>query len=262
MMRLTRVSCVVLGVVLLSAHAPFAGQINNVRTVNHAFQTGERLAYTVSWSDFIRAGKAAMEVRAEKTPEGRDVFRVVSTARSAGLVKVFYTVRDTVQSTIDAEELYSLSYSIDQRHGHRTKQRQLFFDQERQIVRSVSNGVEETYDVSPRIQDALSSLYYLRTRDDLAPGTSLHIDVFDGGKNWAVEVKTMGREKLDTILGKVDTIKVMTYPRYEGVFQHKGEIEIWFTDDARRIPVLMRSKISIGSIVATLTEMSGGGGGQ
>ena len=39
---------------------------------------------------------------------------------------------------------------------------------------------------------------------------------------------------------------------------HKGEIMIWLTDDARRVPVLMKSTISIGSIVATLTEMEAG----
>jgi hypothetical protein len=36
---------------------------------------------------------------------------------------------------------------------------------------------------------------------------------------------------------------------------NKGEIFIWLTDDIRKIPVLMKSTISIGSIVTTLTDM-------
>jgi hypothetical protein len=36
---------------------------------------------------------------------------------------------------------------------------------------------------------------------------------------------------------------------------HKGEIFIWLTDDSRKIPVLMKSTITIGSIVSSLTEM-------
>ena len=36
---------------------------------------------------------------------------------------------------------------------------------------------------------------------------------------------------------------------------HKGEIFIWLTDDDRKVPVLMKSTITIGSIVSTLTEM-------
>lgn len=241
---------------LLAAQPAPAEQVNNVKTVNHAFGSGERLAYTISWSDFLRAGKAVMEVRADKTPEGRDVFRLVSNARSAGLVSAFYPVKDTVQSTMDAEGLYSLSYSLDQKHGRRTKQRRLSFDQAQGTVTIVSDGVTETHETPSRVQDALSALYYLRTRDDLRPGNSLHIDVFDGGKNWAVEVRVFGREKVETVLGPVDAIKIATYPKYEGVFLHKGEIMIWLTDDEKRIPVLMKSKISIGSIIATLTEMN------
>jgi hypothetical protein len=84
------------------------------------------------------------------------------------------------------------------------------------------------------------------------------IDVHDGGKNWSVEIQTLGREKLKTPLGEFDTIKIRTYPKYEGVFMHKGEIFIWLTDDARKVPLLMKSKIAIGSIIATLTELQQG----
>jgi hypothetical protein len=108
------------------------------------------------------------------------------------------------------------------------------------------------------VQDALSSLYYVRTRQDLIVGKSIVVDVHDSGKTWAVEVQTLGRERITTPAGEFDTIMVKTFPKYEGVFMNKGEIAIWFTDDARRVPVLMKSKISIGSIVATLIERQDG----
>ena len=84
------------------------------------------------------------------------------------------------------------------------------------------------------------------------------VDVHDGGKNWSVEIQTLGKEKITTPAGEFNTIKVKTYPKYEGVFMHKGEIYIWLTDDARKIPVLMKSIITIGSIVATLTNIEDG----
>jgi hypothetical protein len=109
--------------------------------------------------------------------------------------------------------------------------------------------------VPERVQDALSSLYYVRTRKDFVAGKPIVVDVHDSGKTWVVEIQTLGRERITTPAGEFDTIKVMTHPRYEGVFMHKGEIIIWLTDDMRKIPVLMKSTISIGSIVATLTEI-------
>ena len=63
---------------------------------------------------------------------------------------------------------------------------------------------------------------------------------------------------MKTPAGKFATIKVRTFPKYEGVFMNKGEIFIWLTDDKRKIPVLMKSTIAIGSIVSTLTKMEPG----
>lgn len=229
---------------------------NNVKTANHAFVSGERLTYVVSWSKILKAGTASMEVKEEKTAEGRRVYRLISTAKSAGIVSLFYPVADTVQSVLDAEELYSLSYTLNQRHGKRKKYRAMTFDHANAVVQVTTNNTEKaTYSIPARIQDSLSSLYYVRTREDLADGKAIFVDVHDSGKNWSVEMQILGKEKIKTPAGEFNTIKVKTYPKYEGVFQNKGEIFVWFTDDARKIPVFMKSTIAIGSIVAALTEM-------
>ena len=84
------------------------------------------------------------------------------------------------------------------------------------------------------------------------------VDIYAGGKNRAVEVYVLGRERIKTPVGEFNTIKLKTYPKYEGVFMNKGEIFIWITwitDDSRRIPMLMKSTITIGSLVAMLSEM-------
>ena len=43
-----------------------------------------------------------------------------------------------------------------------------------------------------------------------------------------------------------------------GIFKNKGRLVIWITDDDRRIPVLMRSKLLIGSISVVLQEAKTG----
>jgi len=196
-----------------------------------------------------------MEVNKEKTADGRAVFRFISTARTIGMVDSVYPVRDKVQSLFDLRTMESLSYSLDQSHGKRKKQRELVFDHEAGTVAFNDNGRKETIAIARQTQDALSSLYYLRTKRDFVVGTPIVFNIHDSGKNWSVEVHVLGREKLKTPLGEFDTIKVKTYPKYEGVFMHKGEIFIWLTDDSRKVPVLMKSTITIGSIVSTLTEM-------
>jgi len=232
--------------------------LNNTKTVNRAFKSGERLQYFISWSKILKAGVATMEVKRETTPQGRDVYRITSFARSAGIVSAFYRVRDVVQSVMDVKELCSLSYTVDQVHGKRKKKRKMLFDHEHKTVTVTENSRKNTYEIPVRAQDPLSSLYYARTRDDLAAGNNIIVDIHEKDKTWSVEIQYIGKDTVTTSAGEFKTFKVKTYPKYEGVFQHKGEIDIWLTDDYRRIPVLMKSKVALGSIVVTLEEMKVG----
>lgn len=223
-----------------------------------AFLPGETLSYTISWSKVINAGTAVMEVKKEPSEDGKQALRFISTARSIGVVDRFYQVRDVVQSVFDPLTRESLEYDLDQSHGPRKKKRTLRFEREKGTVVYSSNGIREVVEIKEQTQDALSSLYYLRMREDFIEGKSIVMDIHDSGKNWSVEVHVLGREKITTPVGEFNTIKVKTYPKYEGVFMHKGEIFMWLTDDRRKIPVLMKSTITIGSIVAVLTEMKTG----
>lgn len=251
------ISCICASV--LAARTVFAEPsqktVTNIRTVNHAFGPGEKLTYDISWSNIIKAGIAVMEVNDEGTRDGRRTYRLVSNTHSVGMVDMVYPVKDTVESEVDADELYSLSFAVRESHGKKKRLREMSFDQKNNRVKViVNNGTPETSAVPERVQDALSSLYYVRTRQDFSTENPVIVDVYDSGKAWSVEIHTLGREKITTPAGEFNTIKIKTYPKYEGVFMHKGEIFIWLTDDARRIPVLMKSMISIGSVVATLTE--------
>jgi len=40
-----------------------------------------------------------------------------------------------------------------------------------------------------------------------------------------------------------------------GIFQAKGRLLVWLTADSKKVPVLMRSQIVVGSVEARLTEM-------
>ncbi len=99
--------------------------------------------------------------------------------------------------------------------------------------------------------DPYSSFYHVRTLP-LEVGKSVYVSILDTNQLWNVEVQVLKKEKLKTILGEVNTILIKPLMTSEGIFERKGEIYIWLTDDARRIPVKMRTKVTIGSVTATL----------
>ncbi len=224
-----------------------------------AFHPGETLIYDISWSKIISAGIATMEVKDETMPDGKEGLRFVVTGHSVGLVDKIFPVNDSVQSVFDPRLMQSLSYSLRESFGRKKRLRVVEFDHEQKTaVSRLNEDPPETLALPDQVQDGLSALYYLRTREEFILGKHIDIDVLDSGKIWSVEIYILSREKVTTPAGEFDTIKVKTYPKYKGVFQNKGEVFIWLTDDSRKIPVLMKSKLAFGSFVFNLTNIKTG----
>jgi len=260
MERAVALCSVTLGLLLLSG--PFRAEELAAAPIKpriEALRPGEILTYDVSWSDIVTAGIAVMEIKEGTLPDGKQVLRFIVTTHSKGMVDKFYRVNDRLESVFDPGIMQSLQLSLNASHGKKKKRRELVFDHvNNTVVSKLNDDPPETIEIPDQVQDALSSLYYLRTRNDLIVGKTIVIPVHDSGKNWSVEVQILGRDKVKTPAGTFITIKVRTFPTYEGVFMNKGEIFVWLTEDSRRIPVLMKSTITIGAIVSTLTKMEPG----
>ncbi|HEU5310298.1 MAG TPA: DUF3108 domain-containing protein, partial [Candidatus Eisenbacteria bacterium] len=160
-------------------------------------------------------------------------------------------VRDRAESFIDAESLYTRRFVKRLREGGYEKDIDVRFDQETRKAR-YSDG--ETFDVAAGVHDVLSAFYYVRTVP-LPTGSSITIPTHDNKKSYEMLVKVHKRERVEVPAGKFDCVVVEPILKSEGVFKSKGSIHVWLTDDARRIPVLVKSKIPIGSISVSLTDM-------
>jgi hypothetical protein len=223
-----------------------------------AFEAGETLTYDISWLNLVRAGTAVLTVREERRSDGSEVLRFVVTSRTVGIVRKLYPLGNVVQSVFSPRLMQSLSYSLEERHGKKTRRRELVFDHANKTVRSRRNqDPPKTLSVPEEVQDPLSALYYLRTRRDFAVGPPVTFTVFDGSESVGVEVRTLGRELVKTPAGGFSTLKVRAQ---KGLFLSQGEIVLWLTDDLRKIPVLIKSRIAAGSLVFTLTNLKPGGG--
>ena len=260
-MRTSVVFCFLVHGLLLAASASGAAEqtIAPPPAGIQAFHPGETLTYDVSWSSMFSAGTVTMTVETEKLPDEREVLRFVVWGRSQGLVDKVFPVNDAVQSVFDPLLMQSLSYSLRESYGKKKRLRVTEFDHvKKTAVCRLNEDPTETLTIPDPVQDGLSMLYFLRTKEDLAIGRHMEIDVVDSGKNWAIEVSVLAREKVTTAAGKFDTIKIKTHPKYKGVFTGKGEVFLWLTDDDRKIPVLMKSKLKVGSFVFELTDMKPG----
>jgi len=83
-------------------------------------------------------------------------------------------------------------------------------------------------------------------------GRPVYVDIFDSKKVWTVEIQVLRKEKMKTELGEFNTVVIKPLMKSEGIFNRKGDILIWLTDDHKRTPVKMQTKVAVGAITATL----------
>ncbi len=214
---------------------------------------GESLKFSVSYG-FINAGNAYLEVPEVKEWNGRPVYALVARAESNKFFSGIYRVRNRIESFWDSAGHYSLRYSENRREGKHRAQSEIVFDYDRQEAR-YQDG--QTFPIPPEVQDALSAFYYTRTQP-LPLGGSLYFDYHASRKSVPLEVKVLGRQQVDTPAGKFNCIVIEPILKAGGIFKNKGRLVIWLTDDERRMPVLMKSKVLIGSISAALVEVKPG----
>jgi hypothetical protein len=248
-----RSACFVIVLVLSGLLAPLAA---------FAFPMPERLEFEISYSG-IPAGRAVQEV----TMEGSEV-HIVSTAKSADWLKLFFPVDDRIESVLvkGAPPQYigvPRLYRERIREGWTRFEKDAAFDCELLNVntRDFLNKTETSHKITRRTFDTLSSFYYFRTVA-LQVGTSSFIDIFDCKNLWNTEVQVLRREQIKTPLGTFNTIVIKPLMKSAGIFARTGDMHIWLSDDERKIPLLMKSKVRIGSITVTLVGGSYWPGGK
>ncbi len=232
----------------IKVRPPKEGKFKRVVT-NQAFGVGERLEFSVGW-EFINAGTAVMEIPEMVKIDGRKCYHIVSTASSNKVFSVFFKVDDRVESFMDAHGLYSLRYDKHLREGSFKADLSMIFDQEKHLA--IYDSGTDTFEVPEYVQDVLSAFYFVRTQE-LIVGRSLFVDNHTDKKNYPLEVKVLRKEKVKVAAGEFDCLVVEPILQTPGIFDQKGSLTVWLTDDQAKMPVLMKSKVVIGSIVTELT---------
>ncbi len=213
---------------------------------NQAFGLGEKLVFDISYGP-INAGVAVMEVKEIVPMAGRDCYHVISTAESNKFFSRFFKVEDRAESFVDVKGLFPWKFEKHLREGKYRADRWAIYDQVNHTVSTDRGDME----VPPYVQDVLSALYFVRTLE-MAVGQPLFIQNHSGKKVYSLEVKIHRRERVKVPAGTFECFVAEPILKAGGVFKHEGRIWVWLTADERKMPVLMKSKVIIGSIDAKL----------
>lgn len=236
----------------VATHPPNKSDV--LPAVDQPFHVGEVLRFTVQYGP-IHAGSAWLEVHGPGAGDSSSVETLVARAESNSFFSLTYRVRNRIESSWDTRERRSLRYREDRHEGGFKAKSEIVFDQDQGEAR-YSDG--RVFPIPPGVQDALSSFYYTRTQP-LPIGGSVLFDYHASGRSQPLEVKVLGRDRVHVPAGTFDCVMVEPVLHAGGIFKNNGRLVIWLTTDARRIPVLMKSKVAIGSISVVLQEIAGAG---
>lgn len=229
--------------------------------VNAPWMKGERLEYELSWG-FITAGYATLEVIPRK--DGKVEFQTYATANKT--VNKFYPVHDTVYTLVHKKGLMTDVFRKSLHEGTFHNKSLIRFNRDgKKAVLSdtvfkdpVKHYVKRSADTSVTIdglEHSIMSAFYLVRTLPLKEGVTSRFSAVSGKKRYELKVVTHKRETIKTDLGTFKTVKVEPVLDGDGIFNSNGRIFIWFTDDEKRLPVLMECEIKLGSIKAELKKV-------
>ncbi|MEE9270489.1 MAG: DUF3108 domain-containing protein [Candidatus Krumholzibacteria bacterium] len=210
------------------------------------FGEGEKLVFAVQYG-IITAGEATLEIRNISDIDGTPCYNIVSNARTNDVFSAFFKVRDRFVSLMDTTELVSLRYEKHLREGKFKRDEVATFDQKEH--KAIYD--EKVVRIAPRTQDILSSMYYVRTLP-LSVGKVISLATHSNGKNYPLAVKVLREEKVTVDAGTFDCLVVEPFLEGAGLFNQKGRLTVWVTNDKYRIPVLMKTQVFIGAVSAVL----------
>lgn len=212
------------------------------------FGEGEMLTFSIQYG-LIYAGDATLEIGNIATLDSARAYHITSQARTNGTFDIVFKVRDRIDSFMDYDNLYSLRFEKHLREGKFKRDEKVVFDQRNRVAIYDDKRVP----IAPSTQDFLSALYYARTLP-LDVGIAIAMANHTGGKNYPIYVKVLRRQRIKVPAGEFDCLVVEPVLQTTSIFEHKGRLTIWLTDDTVKMPVLLRSKVIVGAFEAVLKQ--------
>lgn len=226
------------------------------------FEVGEKTTLTVKYFN-VTAGEVDVMVLPFKEVNGNKSYHFRVEVRSNKTFSMFYTVRNIAETFVDFQELIPHTLTFDNNESSRVVESKSFFDWENLMARewekkvSKKKGEEKKeieWKILPYTQNIISALFYLRTFQ-YEVGKKLAFRVSDDGKNYVFTGEVLRKEKLETPIGKLDTLVIKPTFTLNNQFKPSGENLLWITDDHRKRIVRVESKVKIGTLIGSLKSL-------
>lgn len=221
---------------------------------NSAFKEGELLTYRMHYG-ILNAGVAELEVKPDLIEiGGRKVYHIVGTGYTTGAADMFFKVRDRYETYMDKNALLPWYFvrRVDE-GGYKFSQDYMF----NHYTQKVDVGNNQKLDFPAGIQDMVSAFYASRSLDlsNAKKGDVFTLNCFLDKEVWPLKIKFVGREVINTDIGKVRALKFRPIVQQGRVFKKEEDLNVWISDDKNHIVLRAQADIIIGSVKMDITSV-------
>lgn len=218
----------------------------------YPFDGGERAVYKASWNGVPVA--TAVVATTSQWIGGKKFYNVRVEARTSRILDLFWKMRDTITSTIEAKPLAPTQFTFSQRENLKVIDTVAKFDRSAKkwsVHRDERTEVKKyEFDQPPNTIDPITAVYLARSQD-FKVGDHLYFNIFGGKYRYLLDLEVERREKVHIASGSIDAYKIV--PRIknlmkDGYAERVNEGSVWISADERRSPVMLSSRIFVGSI--------------
>jgi hypothetical protein len=206
---------------------------------------GEKLVYAMTILGIAGGELTLSAVTADFA--GKPAYKFELSAVSNDFLSKFFLVREYLVSWVDPATFRSLRFEKHAVEGRKVRDEETEFDYENGIVR-LDGKSRPLMDAT---LDTLSSVYYVRTVD-LSGSKPIELRVMSREVD-TLRIDVQAREVVRTPVGVFQTIRVE--PKSEGTHLLGKNLVLWLTDDERRVPVQLKSKLKVGTLVGKLKSV-------
>ena len=210
---------------------------------------GERALYELRLGGRA-VGTGSLEVVGEERVNGHSTMHTVLQVTGGVL---FARVNERFESWIDPEQLFSRKFVQDQQELTKHRHREYTMSPETKTFSSAEDG-EQAPMSSQRPLDDIAFLFHARTLPLNVGDVDTIPRYFKPGHD--VILRVLRHQRITVPAGTFETVVVQpTITNVGGLFGQGGEAEVYFTDDAERTIVQIRSKVPVvGSLSLHLKE--------
>ena len=214
------------------------------------FAVGEELTYKASFGG-LPAGSARMRVDGIEMVRGRPAYHVLFSI-DGGVP--FYRVHDRYESWIDVQTLASLRHRQDISEGRYTRKTTYEIYPEHASYQKDDEPMQAS--VANPLDDG-SFIYAVRASRVHVGETRRDDRYFRPDRN-PVVLTGLRSDTVTVNAGTFATTVVRPAIRANGLFSENGDAQIWFSDDAGRYPVQVKTKFSKFSLTLSLQSVTAG----